>query len=163
GFSLLWVLVALGDWRQRKITHKQLGAGMVLAVMSYAALVGGTVLGRLGRMPVYYEWGFYRELAGHILASVVAALGMWRFGVWPVCHVYLFAFLAILYPLMALSASFRSNWLFLVVLINIFIPAWAAVFLQAFRWVWVSRLRHSRGFLREMGWRRELDYLRRSF
>jgi len=87
------------------------------------------------------------------------SVGMWQVRMWPAGDAKLFAFLAVIFPMLSISGSFHSGWLFLDVLINIFIPASVAVFGQAAYYIWRTRVKHYRAFVAQMGLRREIDYL----
>lgn len=157
-FLGLWGQVMFWDVRQQKIQHVYLRRGLFFSLLVYGLLLGATFLGYLGHSPVFYRWPFYSDLLAYVATSAVAALGLWRGGVWPAGDTKLFALLALLFPLLEVSGSFQGGWLFLFVLINIFLPAAAFVFLQAARHVWRTRLRHGGSFAWQMGLRRGIDF-----
>lgn len=159
-FLGLWGLVAASDYKQRKIRHRHLAFGLKFALVCYALMLASTALGERGLVSVYYHWNFYSDLGGYLASTAVAAMALWWARIWPAGDTKLFLFLAAVYPMMKVSSSFQSGWLFLSVLINIFLPACAAIFLQAARHVWRTRLRHIKEFWAQMGLRRWLGYVR---
>jgi hypothetical protein len=157
-FLGLWAQIMFWDVREQKIHHSHLRRGLAFSALVYLLLLSATLLGRLGYVSAFYRWPFYSDLFSYVAASALAALGMWRGGVWPAGDTKLFVLLSLLFPLLEVSGSFQGGWLFLFVLINIFIPASLAVFAQAARHVWLTRLRHRGGFAWQMGLRRGLDF-----
>lgn len=159
-FLALGVVVAVGDFKNKKILHRDLLWGLKAVLLCYAVLLLTSVLGGLGRAGVYYHAVFYRDLLGYLLCSAAAAMALWWAEIWPAGDTKLFMLLSLLYPLMEPTGSQSLELAFLFALINTFIPASLAVFFSAARFIWTSRLKHARGFVAQMGWRVELDYLR---
>ncbi|MFI5351108.1 MAG: hypothetical protein ACHQ2Z_16310 [Elusimicrobiota bacterium] len=157
-FLALWVLVSKWDLKEKKILHRHLRAGLWIAAISYSLMLFSTLLGHWGRMSVYYRWDFYQDLAVYVLTSAFVSVAMWHLRVWPAGDAKLYAFLAVIYPMLSISGSFHSGWLFLDVLINIFIPASVSVFAQAAYYIWRTRVRHQRDFLSQLGFRRGIDF-----
>lgn len=159
-FLGLWLLISIRDIRVKKILHRDLRWGLAIAGVAYSLMLLSTVFGHWGWLSVYYRWEFYGDLLVYVLTSTVVALAMWQIRIWPAGDAKLFAFLALVFPMLSISGSFRSGWLFLDVLVNIFFPASFAVFAHAARYIWNSRIQHARAFVAQMGLRREADYLR---
>jgi hypothetical protein len=157
-FLGLWILVSIWDLKQKKILHRHLRVGLIFAAVSYALMLFSTFLGHMGRLTVYYQWVFYKDLVTYIATSLLISVAMWQVRMWPAGDAKLFAFLAVIFPMLSISGSFHEGWLFLDVLINIFIPASLSVFVQAAHYIWRTRIKHYRGFAAQMGLKRELDY-----
>lgn len=157
-FLFMWLQVALHDQKNQKILHLHLRRGLAFAAACYGLMLASSAAGQLGWVSVFYRWPFYLDLAAHVVTSAAVALAMWRAGVWPAGDTKLFVLLSLIFPMMEVSGSFHGGWLFLLVLINTFIPASVVVFWQALRWVWQSRLKHQSSFMRQMGLRRAFDY-----
>lgn len=161
-FLALWVRIFRSDSKEKKIRHEDLLYGGAFALLCYAVMLGGTILGRLGYVGLYYRPEFYGDLLSHAVLAAAAAMVMWRLRIWPAGDAKLFMLLSLVYPLMPTGAPFQSGWLFLALLINVFLPASVAVFLLALRHVWRRQLTHYAGFFLQLarrGWRVALDYL----
>jgi hypothetical protein len=157
-FLGLWILVSMGDIKTKKILHRHLNWGLMVAAVSYALMLASTFLGHRGTLAVYYNWDFYRDLVVYIATSTLVSLGLWQIRIWPAGDAKLYAFLSVIFPMLSISGSFHAGWLFLDVLINIFVPACVAVFAQAAHYIWLTRIQHARNFIAQMGFRRELGY-----
>ena len=157
-FMALWVAISLKDIKEQRILHRHLLWGAAFVLAAYALVGAHSLLGSAGYFTTYYQAAFYKDFLAHALVSGLVGLGMWRAGVWPAGDTKLFILLALLYPLLSVSGSFHSGWLFLIALINIFVPAALFVVIQALRYMWLTRLQHHRGFLASMRVRQALDY-----
>lgn len=155
-FAALWYLISKSDDANKKIKHKDLLNGAGFASVCYALMFLSTVLGRFGRLAIYYDWAFYRDLLSHVVVACAAALALWVARVWPAGDAKLFVLLSLIFPMMPTAPPFHAGWLSLYVLINIFIPACAAVFATSVGYIWRTRLIGYSGFLRTLaarGWR----------
>lgn len=161
-FLTLWAAIGIKDWREKRILHRYLLYGFWVVLVGYSLILAGTFMGGRGWIKMFYQWPFYRDLLAHLLISCLAALAMWRAEIWPAGDTKLFMLLAAVFPLLEISGPFHAGWLFLIALINIFIPASLAVFFHSVHFVWSTRLKHYQGFLRQMGWAVEFDYLRQN-
>ena len=157
-FLGLWVLVSVGDIKTKKILHRHLNWGLMVAAVSYALMLASTFLGHRGALAVYYNWDFYQDLLVYIGTSTLVSLGLWQIRIWPAGDAKLYAFLSVIFPMLSISGSFHAGWLFLDVLVNIFVPACVAVFAEAAHYIWLTRIQHARSFIAQMGLRRELGY-----
>lgn len=157
-FAWLWVVITRGDWYYQQIKHRPLLFGLGAASLGYAALAINTLAGIWGKSAHFHYWGYYWAAGGHVFLCAFSGLGLWVFRVWPAGDAKLFMLLSILYPL--LSAGFDPQRSFLMILINIFIPACLFLFAKAILYVFDTRLRHWRDSLARLGWRREWDFLR---
>lgn len=144
-FALFWVIIGWQDFQQKKIRHLYLGYGMAAVFLGYAI-----------SRPC---WPFYQSMAGDVLLCAMAAVALWMVRVWPAGDAKLFIFLALLYPLMNILGPFQPGRMFLIFLINIFIPASIFVFIKAWIYIYSTRLRHFRDFVAGLGWRKEFDFL----
>jgi hypothetical protein len=157
-FSVMWFLVARGDWKEQRIAHRYLTIGLAGAAVGYAALLANTGLGVFAKVHWFHYWDFYRALASHFFLCAAAAMALWIFRIWPAGDAKLFMFLGFMYPLISLFDTFPAERLFLVTLINIFIPAALSVFVRAAVYIFDTRLQSTRVFLVKLGWKREIDY-----
>ncbi|MFI5361192.1 MAG: hypothetical protein ACHQ49_04415 [Elusimicrobiota bacterium] len=158
-FFYLWIVMGWADFHRQKIRNQYLRYAAWGVSSGYAFLLAMTVLGCFNRIGVFPYWGYYQEALANAFLCGAAALALWWFGVWPAGDAKLFILLAVLYPLTNFIAASDYRRLFLVALINTFIPASVAVFLRAARYVFETRLIHRRHFLVQLGWRKELDFL----
>lgn len=158
-FLAAWAHMGWVDWTQQKIRNKYLLFWLRFAVLGYALLAAHTLSGSWGYLSTYLLWGYYRALGLYVGFSALAAYALWALRVWPAGDVKLFALLALFYPLMGLPASFRSGARFLEVLINVFVPAAAWLFVTAAFYLWRTRLSHQKDFLVQLGTRRLAPFL----
>ncbi|NNN04453.1 MAG: hypothetical protein HKL90_00995 [Elusimicrobia bacterium] len=124
---------------------------MILLVMS--------ILGGLRWIEVFPRGIFYREALSNVFLCATAAGALWWFGVWPAGDAKLFLLLAALYPLTTLGGPSYGRRLFLIALINTFIPASIAVFLRALHYVYSTRLSHRRHFFIQLGWGKAVHFI----
>jgi hypothetical protein len=141
-FLCSWGQMGWVDWREQKIRNHYVKFWLKLVLAGYALLLVQSVLGELGVIRVFIVRGWYLALLEHAAFSVAAAYALWRLRIWPAGDVKLFVLLALCYPLMRIPGSFRSGLLFLEVLINVFVPAAAFLFLTAGQYLWQTRFAH---------------------
>lgn len=158
-FVALWVVVGAGDLSHQKIRHRLMLWGTLAVFAAYVALAGISIAGQQGWLKEFLLPAYYRVAASHTILCVVAALALWRLGVWPAGDAKLFALIGALYPLLDLGGALRYERVFLSALINTFIPAAAVLFLRACYYIYDTRFKHSLGFLRQLGWKREAKFL----
>ncbi len=158
-FLALAAVVSRQDFRENIIAHRSLRYGAMFIMVCYFFLFIATLLGSHGQLAFYYQWTYYRELLLHVSTTAAVGLGLWYIGVWPAGDTKLFILLALLFPLMRVAGSFYEGKTFLVVLINIFLPAAAGVTLQSFYWLWQTRLRHRIHFMNQLGWSRGFSFV----
>jgi hypothetical protein len=159
-FFILWGIVGWTDYNHKKIRRQYLLYGAAAIGSAYAALAAATLLGHWNLLGVYLEWGYYQAALTNIFLCATAAAALWWFGIWPAGDAKLFMLVGAIYPLTNFNDSTDYRRLFLVVLINTFIPASLMVFLRAVQYVYQTRLSHRRHFLLQLGWQKEYDYLR---
>ncbi|MBI3566122.1 MAG: prepilin peptidase [Elusimicrobia bacterium] len=127
-------LLALGaaasfqDWRERKIRNRLILAGLAFAAAAAGGLFLNSLAGhwrwRLGPIGEFYlPARFYPRLALHAALSLGAGFLVWRLSVWPAGDAKLFALLALLAALVDPNLPGFPSYLFLLLLINIFVPA----------------------------------------
>lgn len=158
GFLASAARLSTRDWRVQKIAHGDLLLGAALAAGAYALLASNSLLGAAGKSEVYHHGAFFVDLASHFALSVLAALGLWKARIWPAGDAKLFLLLAAILPLLPREPDFEGGRLFLSALINVFLPACVFVFLQVARYAWHTRLKHSAGFLRQLGASRAVNF-----
>lgn len=119
---------AVTDWRERRVPNRlvllALGAAAGWTLFQFA----GSALGHLGRSwrgfgAYYLPWRWYPRLAEHVLLSLTAGWTLWRLDVWPAGDAKLYLALSALLPLVDGNLSGFPSLLFMVLLINIFVPA----------------------------------------
>ena len=158
-FFYLWIVMGWNDFSRQKIRNNYLRYAALGVASGYVFLLTMTLMGIFNWIGVFPYWGFYQEALVNIFLCGAAALAFWWFGVWPAGDAKLFILLASLYPLTNFIAVSDYRRLFLVALINTFIPASVAVFLRAGLYVFTTRLIHRRHFLIQLGWKKELHFL----
>jgi len=146
-FLSSWAQMGWVDWKEQKIRNQYIVFWLKLVAAGYALLLGQSLLGELGVIKVFIVRDYYLALLAHAGFSVAAAYALWRLRIWPAGDVKLFVLLALCYPLMRIPGSFRSGLLFLEVLINVFVPAAAFLFLTAGEYLWRTRFAHYKDHL----------------
>jgi hypothetical protein len=158
-FCGLWIFVGWRDFHHQKIRNRYLRYAAYGIATGYVVLLAMTVIGVSNWIAVFPTWTFYSRALSNIFMCGAAAAALWWFGVWPAGDAKLFILLAALYPLTNFLAESDYGRLFLVVLINTFIPASVAIFLRAGYYVFTTRLVHRRHFIVQLGWSKELHFL----
>lgn len=146
-FLLSWGHMGWVDWKQQKIRNHYVAFWLKFVLSGYLLIVGHTVLGEFGFVQGYILGDYYLALLGHAAFSITAAYALWWLRIWPAGDVKLFVLLSLCFPLMRIPGSFRSGLLFLEVLINVFIPAAAFLFLTAGEYLWRTRFAHFKASL----------------
>lgn len=146
-FLSSWGQMGWVDWKEQKIRNQYIMFWLKLILLGYALILGQSALGAFGVIKVFILRDYYLALAGHAGFSAAAAYLLWRLRIWPAGDVKLFVLLALCYPLMRIPGSFRSGLLFLEVLINVFVPAAAFLFLTACEYLWRTRFAHYKSHL----------------
>lgn len=141
-FLFSWGQMGWVDWKEQKIRNHYIMFWLKLILLGYGLILGQTLLGALGVIKVFILGDYYLALLAHAGFSTAAAYALWRLRIWPAGDVKLFVLLALCYPLMRIPGSFRSGLLFLEVLINVFVPAAAFLFLTACEYLWRTRFAH---------------------
>lgn len=158
-FAGLWAVVGYNDFTRQRVGHRALLAGALGAVLLYALLSAHTFAGLRGAGGSFQLPSFYAAAGMHALLCTTAAMLLWYLRVWPAGDTKLFFLLGLYYPLLAPGTLGGAPRLFLMVLINTFIPCAALLFARATVYVARTRLLHTRRFLADMGWARELEVL----
>ncbi len=116
-FAALGLLIAYEDFKTHKIRNVRILSGLAVCALGYAAFLGVRLWTGSG-VPL----DFFGRAAVHALLSVIIALSFWQTDIWPAGDAKLFILAAILLPLIDLHPPRFPHALFLVLLINIFIP-----------------------------------------
>ncbi len=151
-FALAWAQMGWADWKEQKIRNRLLGLWLKIIVAGYALLLAQTALGSRGVVSTYIVWPYYAATLGYVAASAGAAYALWALRIWPAGDVKLYVLLSLYLPLMRLPLDFRSGLRFLEVLINVFIPAAAFLFLTAGEYLWRTRFREQGAVVAGLGW-----------
>ena len=155
-----WAWMGLVDWSEQKIRNRFLVLWAALTAFLYAPLLVQTALGLSGRGTGWLLPAWWIDLFVHLAVTFGAAVALWCLRVWPAGDVKLFCLLAALTALTRLPQGFHGGTLFLETLINIFLPAAAFLFVTAAAYLWRTRFAHQAAFLRELGVRRVLPFLK---
>ncbi len=158
-FMFAWIQMGWADWTQQKIRNRYLTLWLKFIAAGYLALIGHTVFGELGIVSTYLFKDYYLAVGGYLAVSASAAYVLWVLRIWPAGDVKLFTLLALCYGLMRLPGSFHSGLRTLEVLINVFIPAAAFLFVTASEYLWRTRFNEQKKFYVELGARRAASYL----
>lgn len=152
-FLVLWAVIGWTDIKSNKIFHRHLRPGFWACAAGYGALAAFGADG--------FAWT-PGSLALHAAIAWTSAVALWLLGIWPAGDAKLFAMLAGFYPLLRPASAEAPAVLTVVLLINIFVPAAASLFLQSLLYVWKTRWRESLlAFLRlDPAWR--LDFILKS-
>jgi hypothetical protein len=151
-FALAWAQMGWADWREQKIRNRLLGRWLMIILAGYALLVVQTVLGERGVVRTHIVWPYYSAVLGYVAVSAAAAYALWALRIWPAGDVKLYVLLSLYLPLMRLPLDFRSGRRFLEVLINVFIPAAAFLFLTAGEYLWRTRFREQGAVVAGLSW-----------
>jgi len=133
GTAFLGLILVLGgaatasDWRESRVPNH-------IALLGLAAFVGGVVFHLLASacghrgwhwldLGVYYmPWRFFPMLGVHAFLSLTAGWILWRLDVWPAGDAKLYIVLSWLLPLANANLTGFPQLLFMVFLINCFVP-----------------------------------------
>lgn len=151
-FALAWAQMGWADWNEQKIRNRLLGRWLALILAAYALLAAHTALGERGVYSSHIVWSYYGAVLAYAAVSAGAGYALWALRIWPAGDVKLFVLLSLYLPLMRLPLDFRSGLRFLEVLINVFIPAAAFLFLTAGEYLWRTRFREQGAVAAGMGW-----------
>jgi len=127
-FLLLGSAASYQDWREKKIRNRLIVSGLaacaaVLGFFFLNSLLGHRHL-RLWNLGEYYlPWRYYPKVLVHLLLSFAAAFGLWRLSIWPAGDAKLFTLLSLLIVIVDPNVPGFPAVLFLLLLINIFVPA----------------------------------------
>lgn len=163
GFLALGSVTAYEDWRERKIRNRWISAGLGFCLAVFVYYGFNSVLGfwgvRLGPLGEFY-WppGYYTAVGVHVLLSIVSAVALWRWGVWPAGDAKLFVVSAFFLPLADPRLPGFPRLLFLVMLINIFVPAGIALAAESLLRLTARGVELS-GSLLSVDWSKELKAL----
>jgi hypothetical protein len=127
-FLLLGAVVSLEDWREKKIRNRWIVLGAAACAAGMSWFLGNSVLGlrhlRFFGMGAYYlPWDFYPRAAVHLLLSLAAAVVLWWLSVWPAGDAKFFTLLSFFAVLVEPNLPGFPQLLFLLLLVNIFVPA----------------------------------------
>lgn len=119
---------AVTDWRERRVPNRLVLLALGAAAAWVLVQLAGSALGGLGWSPLgfgayYLPWRWYPRVAEHALLSLAAGWTLWRLDVWPAGDAKLYLALSSLLPLVDANLPGFPSLLFMVLLINIFVPA----------------------------------------
>ncbi|MBI2387150.1 MAG: hypothetical protein HYV14_14255 [Elusimicrobia bacterium] len=121
-------VISIEDWRTRKIRNRLIAAGLLACAAGLLLLLVNSLLGarhlRFGPLGEYsLPLSFYPRIALHCVLSLAAGVGFWRWAVWPAGDAKFFALAALFAALIDPNLPGFPLLLFLILLINIFVPA----------------------------------------
>ena len=133
---LLGAAASYSDLRDRRVPNRLIAAGLAAATAIFLASAAESLLGYLGARPfgldmTYLPWLWYARALEHFFLSAAAGWTLWKLGVWPAGDAKLYLTLCWLLPLSKWSLAGFPDLLFLVVLINAFVPAGLVYALEA--------------------------------
>ncbi len=117
----------MSDWRESRVPNR-------LVLLGLAAFAGGlvyhllsSVLGHRGWRLLdigeyYLPWRFFSMLGVHAILSLIAGWTLWRVDVWPAGDAKLYIVISWLLPLANANLTGFPRLLFIVLLINCFVP-----------------------------------------
>ncbi|MFI5348089.1 MAG: prepilin peptidase [Elusimicrobiota bacterium] len=134
GNAFLGVILLIGgaatasDWRENRVPNR-------LTLFGFAAFAAGAayhlLAASLGHRGInwsvlgehYMPWRFFPRLGAHALLSLAAGWTLWRLDIWPAGDAKLYIVLSWLMPLANANLSGFPLLLFMVFLINCFVPS----------------------------------------
>lgn len=127
-FVALGLVVSYEDWSQRRVRNRWIVLGLLAGAAGLGYLFWNSVLGhqgvRLGRFGEHYmPWRYYSKLLIHMGLSFAAAFTMWRLAIWPAGDAKLYTLFAFLAALIDPNLPGYPLLLFMLMLVNIFVPA----------------------------------------
>lgn len=128
-------LISFEDWRTRKIRNRLIAAGLLACAACLLLLLVNSLLGarhlRLGPLGEYsLPLSFYPRILLHFLLSLAAGVAFWRWAIWPAGDAKFFTLAALFAALIDPNLPGFPLLLFLILLINIFVPAGAVFALE---------------------------------
>ena len=134
GHAFLGIILLIGgaatasDWRDNRVPNRLslLGLAAFAAGVAYHLVV--SALGCWGLRwfdlgEYYMPWRFFPMLGAHALLSLTAGWTLWRLDIWPAGDAKLYIVLSWLLPLANANLSGFPKLLFMVFLINCFVPS----------------------------------------
>lgn len=128
-FLILGLVIVYEDWTLLRIRNSRLRIGFFLCLLGYAAIALGILFDRAQIPP-----GFYSAALLHLALSFLIAVVFWHADVWPAGDAKLFILAAFCLPLVKPALASPSRPLFLVMLINTFIPCFLFILVLLARW-----------------------------
>ncbi|OGS41886.1 MAG: hypothetical protein A3J82_05980 [Elusimicrobia bacterium RIFOXYA2_FULL_69_6] len=127
-FVGLGLVTSYEDWAQRRVRNRWIALGLLAGAAGLTYLLWNSVLGhqgvRLGRFGEYYlPWRYYLKVFIHMGLSLTAAFTMWRLAIWPAGDAKLFILFSLLAVLIDPNIPGYPLLLFMLLLVNIFVPA----------------------------------------
>lgn len=127
-FLILGAVVSYEDWREKKIRNRWIVLGTIACAAGFAWFMGNSVLGQrhqhlFGLGEYYLPWRFYPRVLLHLFLSLAAALMLWGFSIWPAGDAKFFTLLSFFVVLVDPNLPGFPQLLFLLLLVNIFVPA----------------------------------------
>ena len=127
-FLALGLAVSFEDWTRKKIRNRLIAAGLLACAAGLCWFLANSVLGYrhaqfLGAGEFYLPWPYYPKLLLHLSLSLTAAVTLWRLSVWPAGDAKFFTVCVFFVALIDPNLPGFPSLLFLLLLINIFVPA----------------------------------------
>ncbi|MFI5360691.1 MAG: hypothetical protein ACHQ49_01875 [Elusimicrobiota bacterium] len=125
---LIGCTATASDWRENRVPNRLalLGLAAFAAGVAFHLLV--SAIGHRGLIwldlgEYYMPWRFFPRLGAHAFLSLAAGWTLWRLDIWPAGDAKLYIVLSWLLPLANANLSGFPQLLFMVFLINCFVPS----------------------------------------
>jgi len=133
GNAFLGVILLIGgaatasDWQENRVPNRLVLLGLAAFAGGLAYHLASSALGHRGLRwldlgEYYLPWRFFPMLGVHALLSLAAGWTLWRLDIWPAGDAKLYIVLSWLLPLADANLSGFPSLLFLVFLVNCFVP-----------------------------------------
>ncbi|MEK7382295.1 MAG: hypothetical protein AAB262_03305, partial [Elusimicrobiota bacterium] len=120
-------VAAASDWRNNRVPNRLILFGLAAFMAGVACNLASSCLGGRGLRwldlgEYYLPWRFFPMLGAHAFLSLIAGWTLWRLDIWPAGDAKLYITLSWLLPLANANLSGFPSLLFIVFLINCFVP-----------------------------------------
>ena len=127
-FLILGGIVSFEDWKEKKIRNRWIFVGTLVCAAGLSWFMGNSLLGYrhlhiLGLGEYYLPWRYYPRVLLHLCLSLAAAVVLWWLSIWPAGDAKFFTLLSFFAVLIDPNLPGFPPVLFLLLLVNIFVPA----------------------------------------
>ena len=127
-FLILGAVVSFEDWKEKKIRNRWIFLGTIVCASGLSWFLGNSLLGYrhlhfLGLGEYYLPWRYYPRVLLHLFLSLAAGVVLWRLSIWPAGDAKFYTLLSFFAVLIDPNLPGFPQVLFLLLLVNIFVPA----------------------------------------